>query len=55
MKFSNLTLQKIRFIMAGSRNYRQNVWNILETFPQIDDSINIFVLLKDGFGIDVNL
>ena len=30
MKFSKLTVRKIRFIMAGIRKYRQNVWNILD-------------------------
>ena len=34
MKFSYLTVRKIWFIMAGSHTYRQNVWNILDTFPQ---------------------
>ena len=34
MKFFNLTVRKIWFIMAGSRKYRQNVWIILDTFPQ---------------------
>ena len=34
MKFSNLTLRKIRLIMAGSRKHRQNIWNVLDTFPQ---------------------
>ena len=29
-----LCLPKIRFIMADSRKYRKNVWNILDTFSQ---------------------
>ena len=33
-EISNLTVWKIRFIMAGSRKYGKNVWNILDTFPQ---------------------
>ena len=34
MKFSNHTVRKIRFIMAGCRKYRQSVWNILDIYPQ---------------------
>ena len=54
MKFDDLTVRKIRFIMAGSRKYRQNVWHFLRyIFPVLMGSISIFVLLKDDFGIDV--
>ena len=34
MKFRNLTVWKIRFIMADSRKYRQTSWNVLDTFSQ---------------------
>ena len=34
MKFSNLMVQKIRFMMVASGKYKQNVWNILDTLPQ---------------------
>ena len=41
MQFSNLTVWKNRFIMAGSHKYRQNVWNILDTFPQYWWSVEV--------------
>ena len=34
MKFSYLIVRKIRFIMAGNRKYRQNLWSILDTLSQ---------------------
>ena len=32
MKFCNLTIRKIRFIMPDSRKYREKLWNVLDTF-----------------------
>ena len=34
MKFHNLTVRKIRFIMADSWKYRQTSWNVLDAFSQ---------------------
>ena len=34
MKFRNLTVRKIRFIMADSRKYRLKSWNVLDAFSQ---------------------
>ena len=34
MKFCNLTVRKIRFIMVDNCKYRQKLWNVLDTFSQ---------------------
>ena len=49
MKFSNLTVRKIRSIMAGSRRYRQNVWNIFDIFPSIDGQYKYIYFVKRWF------
>ena len=53
MKFRNLTVWKVRFIMADSRKYRQTSWNVLYFFPIFMGSISVFIKLKGDFGIDV--
>ena len=57
MKFCNVAVPKIRFIMNGSCKYSQN--KCMEYFrylsPVLIGSISIFILLKDDFGIDVYL
>ena len=49
MNFSNLTVRKIRFIIAGCRKYRQNVWNILENVASTDGQYNYIYFVKRWF------
>ena len=53
MKFRNLTVRKIRFILADSRKYRQLSWNALDTFSNNDGQHKCYIWLKGDFGIDV--
>ena len=43
MKFCNVTVRKIRFMMGDSCKYRQKSWNVFDTFSQYWWAVSVYL------------